>query len=165
MAANITLKGASHILPKVEHLGAAAGVVPASPLFDRAVAELAASLPAPLRLHGTTEKHVLKQVARGLVPDAVIDRPKSGMRVPVTGWLTGSLAGYARERLLDGLAPRGLIRRDYLERLLDPDVPAARRGMKLWQLLALESWLHAYASSRSASTNCQLALASVRSSV
>jgi len=145
MALNVALKGGHHILPKVDALGAAAGVVARSPLFDRAVVELAFAIPPQLKLRGAVEKHVLKEAVRDLLPGRILDRPKSGMLVPVEGWFEGPLLPVARERLLDGLAP-GVIDRRYLERLLGGRLGGLRprRGAKIWLLLTLESWLRTF---------------------
>jgi asparagine synthase (glutamine-hydrolysing) len=145
MALNVALKGAHHILPKVDALGAAAGVVARSPLFDRAVVELAFAIPPQLKLRGAVEKYVLKEAVRDLLPGTILDRPKSGMLVPVEGWFEGPLLPLARERLLDGLPP-GVIDRGYVERLLGGRLGGLRprRGAKIWLLLTLESWLRAF---------------------
>jgi asparagine synthase (glutamine-hydrolysing) len=52
------------------------------PFLDADVVELANSLPAAFKLHVLDEKHVLKKVAAGLVPDEVILRPKQPYRAP-----------------------------------------------------------------------------------
>ena len=51
--------------------------------------------------------------------------------------------GEAKARLLDRLAPLGLVRRDWLERLLAGKLGGLRprRGAKIWLLLTLEAWL------------------------
>lgn len=146
MAVNVTFKGAWHILPKVDHLGAPFGVRPRSPLFDRRVVELSFAVPGPLKRKGSVEKHLLKEAVRDLLPDAIVDRPKSGMMVPVEAWFSGPLRAWARERLFDGLAPRGLVRRDALERILDTRLGLRpRQGIKIWLLLTLEAWLRGHA--------------------
>ena len=143
MALNITFKAPFHILHKVDSVSAPFGVVARSPLFDRAVVEMAMSIPSQLKLRGSTEKYLLKQAVRDLLPPAIIERPKSGMLVPVEAWFRGPLLSVARERLLDGLAGFGLFERTYLERLLDGRMGTLRprRGAKIWLLLTLESWL------------------------
>lgn len=143
MAINITFKGAWHILPKVEHLGAARGVTARSPLFARRVVELSVRVPGQLKRAGAREKHLLKDAVADLLPASVVERPKSGMMVPVEAWFSGPLAGWARERLLDGPGLRGLVRRRWLERLIDGRLGSLRprRGIKIWQLLTLESWV------------------------
>ena len=116
MAVNVVFKGAHHILPKVDALSAPHAVLARSPLFDRGVVAYAFAISAKLKLHGSIEKYLLKEAVRDLLPASVIERPKSGMLVPVERWFEGPHKAFARERLLDGLAPYGLIRRDTLSR-------------------------------------------------
>lgn len=146
MAINVVFKGAWHILPKVDALGAQFGVRPLSPLFDRRVVELAFRVPPSLKRSGAIEKHLLKEAVRDLLPDAVVDRPKSGMMVPVEAWFTGPLQRWATERLLDGLAPHDLFRREALEDLLAGRRLGLRprRGIKIWSLLTLEAWIRGH---------------------
>ncbi len=143
MAINLTCKGAHHILSKVDAISAPFGVLPRAPLFDRAVVECAFAIPPQLKLKGTVEKYLLKEAVRDLLPRDIIERPKSGMLVPVHGWFRGPLLPQARERVLDGLAPWGLFERAWLERLLDGKLGGIhpRRGIKIWLLITLESWL------------------------
>jgi len=120
-------------------------VLPRSPLFDRRIVELAFRIPARLKLRGSTEKYLLKRSVEDLLPSGIVERPKSGMLVPIEQWFRGPLAGVARSRLLDGLAGRGLIRRRYLEDLLAGRLGGLRPryGAKIWLLVALEAWLRA----------------------
>ena len=143
MAINVSFKGPYHILHKVDAVSAPFGVVARSPLFDRAVVELAFAIPPQLKLRGSVEKYLLKEAVRDLLPAAIVDRPKSGMLVPVEAWFRGPLLPEARERLMDGLTRYGLFNRPYLEGLLDGRLPGLhpRRGTKIWMLVTLESWL------------------------
>jgi asparagine synthase (glutamine-hydrolysing) len=52
------------------------------PFLDRNVAALADSLPASYKLHVLDEKHVLKRVAREVVPDEILSRKKQPYRAP-----------------------------------------------------------------------------------
>jgi asparagine synthase (glutamine-hydrolysing) len=143
MVINLRVKGAFHILHKVDAVSAPFGVAARSPLFDRAIVEMAFRLPPQSKLRGSTEKYLLKEAVRDLLPAAIVDRPRSGMLVPVEAWFKGPLFGPACERLLDGLAPYQLFDRPYLERLLAGRLPGLhpRRGAKIWMLVTLESWL------------------------
>ena len=145
MAINVRFKGGHHILPKVSALSAPFGICARSPLFARSVVELAFALPPRLMLHGAVEKYLLKQAVADLLPAAILDRPKSGMMVPVEGWFQGPLLPEARSRILDGLAPRGLFQRRYLEDLLDGKTGGLRprHGVKIWLLITLEAHLRA----------------------
>jgi len=142
-AVNVSFKGGHHILPKVDALSEPSGVLPRSPLFDREVVACAFAIPPQHKLKGAVEKHLLKRAVADLLPAAIIDRPKSGMLVPVEAWFQGPLLPQAQERLLDGLAPRGLVDRDYLARLLAGRLGGLRprHGAKIWLLVTLEAWL------------------------
>lgn len=141
MAANVDLKGGHHILPKIDQLSGQFGVLPRSPLFDRRVVEAAFQIVPHSKLCGSVEKYVLKVAVADLLPRAILLRAKSGMRVPVEGWFRTSHIRHAKARLLDGLAPYGLIRQSYIRRLLDNKEYVNRRGLKIWMLMVLESWL------------------------
>ena len=52
------------------------------PFLDVEVVDLANTLPPSYKLRGLDEKHVLKRAAAGLVPDAIIQRPKQPYRAP-----------------------------------------------------------------------------------
>ncbi|MFI1730450.1 asparagine synthase-related protein [Streptomyces acidicola] len=52
------------------------------------------------KLNRAVEKWVLKEAVRDLLPGTVVDRPKSGMRVPVQQWLGGPLKELAGDLLL-----------------------------------------------------------------
>jgi asparagine synthase (glutamine-hydrolysing) len=147
MAINVSLKGPYHILHKVDAVSAPFGVVARSPLFDRTIVELAFAIPPQLKLRGSVEKYLLKEAVRDLLPAAIVDRPKSGMLVPVEAWFRGPLLAEARERLMDGLTSYGLFNGPYLEGLLDGRLAGLhpRRGTKIWMLVTLESWLRSVA--------------------
>jgi asparagine synthase (glutamine-hydrolysing) len=139
MVMNQRLKGAHLILPKVERMLGAHGLVPLSPLFDPALIELSFAMPPRAKLHDGREKWVLKEAYRDLVPAAVVDRPKSGMRVPVQWWFQGDLRRAARSML----SPRrvrsaGWFRPDRVRDVLR--YRTGRDGLRIWMLLTLEMW-------------------------
>jgi asparagine synthase (glutamine-hydrolysing) len=145
-AINVTWKGGHHILPKVAELARAAGVLPRSPLFARRVVEYASRMPSSLKLRGSVEKYALKEAVRDLLPREIIERPKSGMMVPVEGWFQRPLLAHARARLLDGALPFDLLQRNAVEDLVSGNVRGLRprRGVKIWLLIALESYLRQF---------------------
>lgn len=60
------------------------------PFLDPELMDLADSLPSSYKLRGLDEKHVLKLAAKGLVPDAIIARPKQPYRAPDAASFTGA---------------------------------------------------------------------------
>ncbi|MFE6482850.1 asparagine synthetase B family protein [Streptomyces sp. NPDC057757] len=143
---NLRTKGAHHILTKVERLTASQGIQGRSPLFDRRVVDRAFATPPALKLRGTAEKWVLKEAVRDLLPATVVDRPKSGMRVPVQQWLSGPLRDLGGDLLLGRAArQRGLFRSDTVRTWMKGEgTLLPRQGGKLWLVLTLELWLRSY---------------------
>ncbi|MEV6400488.1 asparagine synthase-related protein [Streptomyces sp. NPDC051907] len=143
---NLRTKGAHHILTKVERLTSSQGVEGRAPLFDRRVVDHAFATPPAFKLRGTAEKWILKEAVRDLLPDTVVDRPKSGMRVPVQQWLSGPLRDLAGDLLLSGQSRRrGLFRPDTIRTWMKGEgTLLPRQGGKLWLVLTLELWLRSY---------------------
>ena len=116
------------------------------PFLDHRLVELAARIPAALKVHGRTTKAVLREVARGIVPDEVLTRPKVGFfNSAVEQWIGTQLRGRAREVLLDpNAACRAFVDPRGLEATIDSySDPASRQlsGEGLYALFMLELWL------------------------
>jgi asparagine synthase (glutamine-hydrolysing) len=131
-----------NLLERGDRMSMAASVELRPPFLDVDVVDLAFSLPSSVKLRAGTGKWVVRQVARQLLPAAVVDRPKVGFRVPLDAWFRTSLREMARERLTDreSLAAE-LFDRRAVERLLR-DHESGRRNEehRLWPLLSLEMW-------------------------
>lgn len=130
---------------RVDNMTMAFGLEARVPFLDHELVELAARIPAPLKIR-SGGKHVLKEAARKVVPADVIDRPKGYFPVPALKYLRGPWLGLVRDALTDPAARRrGLFRSEYVEMLLkDPERHVTPlRGSKLWQLGLLELWLQA----------------------
>lgn len=145
MLINVQFKGADHILTKVNNLTTVNGLLGRSPLFDPRVVEASFAIPPQYKLIGADEKGVLKAAVTDLLPASIINRPKSGMRVPVQRWFRWELWLYARWMLL---SPRARIyqyvNRAVVWRWLGYEGSVwPRYGAKLWLLLTLEVWLQA----------------------
>jgi asparagine synthase (glutamine-hydrolysing) len=133
---------------RVDNMTMAWGLEARVPFLDHELVELAMSMPPSMKLgpDGNDHKYVLKQIARGLIPDAVIDRPKGYFPMPALKYVRGEFLEFMRT-ILDSAAcrNRGLFNRAYVEKLLaDPDNEAhftRLRGSKLWHLALLELWL------------------------
>jgi asparagine synthase (glutamine-hydrolysing) len=106
------------LLVKVDRATMLASVEARAPYLDREVMELVLPAPSRLKVRGLTTKAILKKAARGVVPDAVIDRQKRGLSVPVARWLNTGLAPLA-DRVLNTplLAEHRTGRRNHARRL------------------------------------------------
>jgi len=128
---------------RVDNMTMAWGLEARVPFLDHQLVELAASMPPELKL-GSEGKHVLKTIARGRVPDAVIDRKKGYFPMPALKFVRGDFLSFMQDILnSQACRERGLYQRAYVNKLLDaPEQHHTRiQGSKLWHLALLEYWL------------------------
>ncbi|MEE8366531.1 MAG: N-acetylglutaminylglutamine amidotransferase [Gammaproteobacteria bacterium] len=128
---------------RVDNMTMAWGLEARVPFLDHHLVELAASCPPELKLRHQG-KGVLKEIARGRVPDAVIDRPKGYFPMPALKYVRGEFYQFMAETLNSQRSrERGIFNRAYLDRLLqEPEQHFTRlNGSKLWHSALLEYWL------------------------
>lgn len=128
---------------RVDNMTMAWGLEARVPFLDQQLVELVARMPPELKLRDDG-KYPLKQIARGLIPDAVIDRPKAYFPVPALKYVSGPFLDFMRDILTSrACRERGLYRESYVQLLLEnPEQQFTRlQGSKLWHLAALEFWL------------------------
>ena len=143
MAININLKGANLILPKVDRMLAAHSMTPLSPLFDDRLTKLSFQMPPTMKLRNGIEKFVLKEAYRDSLPIEIINRPKSGMRVPVHYWFQKEMRRYAKSTLSWRRLQRvGIFNPERVQQMLKYETEQAngRYGLRLWMLLTFEVW-------------------------
>ena len=129
------------LLIKADRCSMAASLEARAPFLDHELAECVAGIPFNLKLKGSRTKHILKEAARGLLPDEIIERKKHGFGIPLGAWLRRDMEP-ARELLLSRRArERGLLDTAVVERLID-EHEAGRRdhNRQLWALLTLAEW-------------------------
>jgi len=128
---------------RVDNMTMAWGLEARTPFLDHELVELAAACPPELKL-AASGKGVLKQAARGLVPDAVIDRPKGYFPVPAIRHLSGPYLDLVRDALFSQAATdRALYRPEHVDKLIaaPSDHRTTLGASALWQLALLELWL------------------------
>jgi asparagine synthase (glutamine-hydrolysing) len=80
------------ILVKVDRASMAFGLEARAPFLDIDLVNFVRRIPSDYKLRGGTTKYLLKQAARSLLPDEIIDRKKKGFGVPIGRWFqTGAL--------------------------------------------------------------------------
>ncbi|CAN5304975.1 amidotransferase 1, exosortase A system-associated [soil metagenome] len=146
LAADFPLYLSSVLLVKADRMTMAHSLEGRSPFLDVEHMEFAASLPSRMKIHGMTQKYLLKKAFAKMLPPEIISRPKQGFAVPVSQWFRGPLRKDAKDILLSPEARRrGLFHPRAVQRLLsDHSTGAADHGKRLWALLMLELWFLRY---------------------
>jgi len=130
---------------RVDNMTMAWGLEGRVPFLDHELVEIAARVPPAIKLKDGG-KGILKDVARDVIPNAVIDRPKGYFPVPALKYIDGPVLEMTKDSLTSRTArERGLFKDEYLQKLFDaPDAHITPlRGSELWQCALLELWLQA----------------------
>ena len=131
------------ILNKVDRMSMAHSLEVRPPFLDHRIVEFAATLPASLKMRGSEQKIVLKQLMKNKLPEMILRRKKVGFDIPAHEWMRGTLRGLLLDTVQEGLAEHpqlfrpGVVQelvRLHLERRINI-------GYHLWGLLLLFLWM------------------------
>ena len=112
-----------------------------SPMLDVNVVEWGVSLPRKYKIKGFETKHILKDVARSLVPAELIDRPKMGFGIPRAEWLRTGMREMLIDTLMDTTATqRGWFNSTEVKKTIDIHIAGEDKDNLLWPILMLELW-------------------------
>jgi asparagine synthase (glutamine-hydrolysing) len=131
------------ILYKVDRMSMAHSLEVRPPLLDHRIVEFAASLPERMKMRGSAQKVVLKELMKDRLPASILNRKKTGFDVPAHDWFRGPL----RTLLLDTLTPEavraaGVFNDSAIRSLIhDHSERRANVGYQLWGLLTLFLWM------------------------
>jgi asparagine synthase (glutamine-hydrolysing) len=134
---------ADDILTKSDRMSMAHSVEVRPAFLDHRIVEFAASLPAKLKIQGSQQKVVLRELMKDKLPTSILKRKKIGFDIPAHEWLRGPLSGLLNEALQFGLSNYGqLFRRDGIELLQKQHSQRnINVGYHLWGLLILFLWM------------------------
>ncbi len=131
------------LLMRLDRITMASSVEGREPFLDHDLVEFALALPPEQKWSGDHGKHILREAARGLLPDEVIDRKKQGFGTPMLEWLReDGFNRRAQETVRrSSLADRGLLDYDRVDELF----AAHRNGAgdwsyHLWNLYSVSIW-------------------------
>ncbi len=130
------------LMTKVDIASMAHGLECRAPFLDHHVVELAAAMPAGLKLRGTRGKRILLDTFGPLLPKSLLRRSKMGFGVPLSHWFRRELRAFAQDVLLDPVTlSRGYFRPDAVRSLIDDHLAGTfDHGFRLWSLLVFEIW-------------------------
>ena len=132
-----------NILTKVDHASMAHAVEVRPPFLDHRIVEFASSLPAELKIQGSRQKVILKNLMRGKLDPAILKRSKVGFDIPTHDWFRGPL----RPLIEDAVAFASTEHREFFEiPAIQAQVRAhldrrANLGFHMWGLMILFFWM------------------------
>jgi asparagine synthase (glutamine-hydrolysing) len=127
------------LLMRVDKMSMGASLEARVPFLDHEFVQLAMSIPEAVKTRGGVVKTLLKQAVRGVIPDAVIDRPKQGFGVPVQEWMQDRLGALMQETLSEFCDRTDILNKDAVLQLV-----RERRDPRSWYLFNLALWWKHY---------------------
>jgi asparagine synthase (glutamine-hydrolysing) len=134
------------ILVKLDRASMMASLEGRVPLLNNDFVAYATKLPLNMKLRRLRSKFLLRRALRGILPDAILNRPKKGFGIPVAKWFRGPL----KEQMLSVLSPdriarEGLFDPGAVKRLIEDHLEGRTDNRKqLWTLFAFELWHDGY---------------------
>ncbi|MBV8051163.1 MAG: asparagine synthase (glutamine-hydrolyzing), partial [Acidobacteriaceae bacterium] len=131
------------ILTKTDRMSMAHSLEVRPPFLDHRIVEFSASLPAALKIRGSRQKVLLKELMKGKLPDSILNRKKIGFDIPAHEWLRGPLRSLLVETITAGASEYSALFRSaainaYLKQHLERRINA---GYHLWGLMVLFLWM------------------------
>mgnify|MGYP003362649183 FL=1 len=115
-----------------------------TPFLDKEVFAVAREIPADLRICHKTTKYILREAAKGIVPDHVLYRQKLGFPVPIRFWLREEMYDWAKN-IINESATDQYLNKDYCLKLLeDHQTRKFDNSRKLWTILNFMMWHKIY---------------------
>src|SRR4030067_1664843 len=129
------------LLIKADKMTMANSVELRVPLLDHKIMEFAANIPAKYKVNGFQNKYLLKETFRGIIPDEILFRKKTGFPVPYEKWLKHEMHETLKEILLDQKSiKRGYFNKKGLEIILEDNKSSGLYSKEIFSLLVLELW-------------------------
>jgi asparagine synthase (glutamine-hydrolysing) len=134
-------------LPKVRGAASLAGIDVGYPLLADRLTDFSMTLPPDWKLRRFKLRWFFKESLRGFLPEQTIAKKKQGFGLPFGVWATRhpKLKQLAEDSL-HSLAERGIVRRDFIDRLFADYLPEhpGYYGEMVWILMMLEEWLRGH---------------------
>jgi asparagine synthase (glutamine-hydrolysing) len=140
------------ILTKVDRMSMAHSIEARVPLLDHVLVEFAATIPPEMQLDHGERKALFKRAMRGILPEAILTRPKRGFAIPLGRWLRTRLADFVHDLLLSRRSlERGIFDPGEIRRIVArPERGQEDLDLQLWTLISVELWCRLFLDGRPA---------------
>jgi asparagine synthase (glutamine-hydrolysing) len=131
------------ILTKTDRMSMAHSLEVRPPFLDHRIVEFSGTLSPELKIQGSQQKFLLKELMKGKLPASILNRKKIGFDIPAHDWLRGPLRSLLVDTLTAGASEHASLFRSgvvktYLQRHLER---RANLGYHLWGLMVLFLWM------------------------
>jgi len=130
----------NNVLVKVDRMSMANSLETRTLFLDHEIVELAAKIPARLKLYKNNSKYILKKCTRDLIPDEIFNRGKWGFALPVDVWFRNDLKNFITD-IVDKTKSNPFFNYNYVRQRLDEHLTGKRNHQHLlWSLMMFHLW-------------------------
>ncbi|MDP4198862.1 MAG: asparagine synthase (glutamine-hydrolyzing) [Bacteroidota bacterium] len=118
-----------------------------APLLDKELMEFAWQLPIELKARGGS-KQLLADAVRDVIPNEILEKPKSGFELPMHEWLLRGALKPELDLLANGnlaLIEEGLLRKEGVAKVHRDFITGHSHYLKPWSIIVLEHWWRCHA--------------------
>ena len=132
-----------NLLERGDRMTMAASIEARMPFLDHRMAQLISGYPDSIRIRGLSQKWVLRQAMKELLPAKILKRPKVGFRIPVNEWFRAPMRDFVADHLTGpSSVSRAMLEQKAVDRVLEEHVGGRKNHEKLiWTLVNLELFL------------------------
>ncbi len=133
-------------LEKVDKSTMAHGIEVRVPMLDNRITDYVLGLPSAYKVRKGQKKWILRRAIQGIVPDEILNAPKTGFGVPYGYWLRTSLSDYLRNVLWDSeIQKTEIFDMNILKTCTEEHLSGKQNhSFLLWKALNLGLWLKKY---------------------
>jgi asparagine synthase (glutamine-hydrolysing) len=145
------------ILAKVDRMSMAHSIEVRPPFLDHRIVEFAASLPEHLKIRGSRQKVLLRELMKGRLPASILRRGKVGFDFPAHDWMRGPLRGLLLDTTASAMSEYGdFFRAGEIDALVERHLKRqVNVGYHLWGLLLLFLWMRRWRIQVTRASACQ----------
>jgi asparagine synthase (glutamine-hydrolysing) len=130
------------ILTKVDRTSMAVSLEARVPFLDFDLVDFALRIPGAMRVTAQESKRLFRKAITGIVPDAVLRRPKMGFSIPLELWFRKQLRHRVEALRQPSAELREFVDVAAVNRLVFEHVIGRRdHSVMLWRLIVLDNWL------------------------
>lgn len=114
-----------------------------SPLLGKELLEFVPGLNDSFKIHGTTTKYLLRELAKKYLPADVVSAPKRGFEIPLKNWIDGELKEVIGDYLFaSNTSYSSFVDPAFIHLLWNNKIAigAEKRAKILWLVFAFEVW-------------------------
>lgn len=136
------------MLVKVDQMSMANSLEVRNPFLDFEVVNFAFSLPSSYKVDKHSQKKIVREAFRNMLPEELFTRPKQGFEVPLLRWMTTNLQSLINDDLLEEnfVKEQGIWNSTAVKELKQ-ELLSAHPGdaaARMWALIVFQHWYKKY---------------------